>query len=100
MTASVVWVSLYLILRNCFQKPRKDVQDERSHSSSEINDIQLIMMTGINNDHNILIINFSNFFTTYIYRKNKDSVNSRCVPVIYQFSHCKECFQVTVIGGK
>jgi len=29
MTAALVLVYLYLILRNCFRKPRKDVQDER-----------------------------------------------------------------------
>jgi len=27
--AIIVWVYLYLILRKCFRKPRKDVQDER-----------------------------------------------------------------------
>jgi len=27
--AAIVWVYLYFILRNCFRKPRKDVQDER-----------------------------------------------------------------------
>jgi len=29
MTAAIVLVYLYLLLLNCFRKPRKDVQDER-----------------------------------------------------------------------
>jgi len=29
MTAAISMVYLYLILRNCFRNPRKDVQDER-----------------------------------------------------------------------
>jgi len=29
MTAAIVLVYLYLLLRNCFRNPRKDVQDER-----------------------------------------------------------------------
>jgi len=29
MTAAIVWVHLYLHLRNCFRKPRKEVLDKR-----------------------------------------------------------------------
>jgi len=31
MTAAVVWVYLYLVLRHCLQNQRKDIQDVPPH---------------------------------------------------------------------